>query len=60
MTEEERAARGLVTDPQYGCPQCGEERIDFLAWDEDGVIVTCQSCGNEYDPMTPKELEDQQ
>jgi len=34
------------------CPKCGERRMDSLVWDEDGVLVTCQSCGCEYDPTT--------
>jgi rubredoxin len=31
----------------YGCPQCGEDRVDYLTSD-DGV-VTCESCGAVYD-----------
>lgn len=31
----------------FGCPQCGEDRGDWLAT-EDG-IVTCGTCGKVYD-----------
>ena len=32
------------------CPGCGENRVDWLAWDEDGTVVTCTTCGASYDP----------
>ena len=31
-----------------GCPNCGEQRIDWLAIDEDGETVTCSTCGRHY------------
>jgi transcription elongation factor Elf1 len=33
------------------CPACGERHVDWLAWDDDGETVTCQTCGARYDPM---------
>ena len=32
------------------CPCCGENRMDWLAWDAAGTVVTCTSCGVDYDP----------
>jgi len=32
------------------CPQCGEDRQDWLVWDEDGETVTCGTCGCQYTP----------
>ncbi len=32
------------------CPQCGENRMDYLAWDKDFEQVTCQTCGKVYTP----------
>jgi len=32
------------------CPGCSENRVDWLAWDEDGTVVTCTTCGASYDP----------
>jgi rubredoxin len=34
----------------WACPSCGENRIDYLGWDENGEYVTCASCGAWYDP----------
>jgi len=33
------------------CPVCGETRMDYLAWDDDCEVVTCSSCGAEYNPL---------
>ena len=30
------------------CPDCGERRMDWLAIDEDGETVTCNTCGTRY------------
>jgi uncharacterized metal-binding protein (TIGR02443 family) len=46
--EEDRCTAGSE------CPKCGENRIDHLWWDEDGVYVTCDTCGHTYDP--PQQL----
>lgn len=32
------------------CPTCGENRIDYLAWDDDGEVITCTNCGTKYVP----------
>lgn len=32
------------------CPECGENRVDWLVWDDDCEIVTCTTCGAEYVP----------
>jgi formylmethanofuran dehydrogenase subunit E len=36
--------------PEDQCPRCGERFIDRLVFDENGEIVTCSTCGTEYDP----------
>jgi len=32
------------------CPTCGERRMDWLGWDDDGEYVTCATCGAKYAP----------
>ena len=39
-----------TVSPDNACPGCGENRLDWLAWDEDGTVVTCATCGASYDP----------
>ena len=39
-----------VVSPDNACPGCSENRVDWLAWDEDGTVVTCATCGASYDP----------
>ena len=39
-----------VVTQDNACPGCGENRLDWLAWDEDGTVVTCATCGASYDP----------
>ena len=37
------------------CPECGEDRIDWLVWNnsaDDDETVTCQSCQTVYVPPT--------
>jgi len=46
---EYRAQAGLVA-PTAGCPECGEDRIDVLVWQEDGERVRCDTCGEVYKP----------
>lgn len=36
----------------FGCPQCGNQDMSSLSFNEYGDIVTCTLCGTEYDPMT--------
>lgn len=36
--------------PIFGCPFCGERRMDVLAWNSDCTLVSCP-CGANYDPM---------
>lgn len=51
--EEERCGAGSER------PQCGENRIDHLVWDEEGVEVTCDTCGYVYQPPEhPKILQE--
>ena len=40
--------------PDAVCPNCHEERVDWLVWDEDGETVTCWRCGATYDPSEVK------
>ena len=30
------------------CPKCGENRVDWLVWQDE--LVTCATCGTVYDP----------
>ena len=48
---DERSDEALVGEGSE-CPNCGEDRMDYLTWDEDGEIVTCYTCGTEYVPGT--------
>ena len=34
---------------EWGCPECGERRVDWLIWQDD-TVVRCESCGREYIP----------
>ena len=38
----------LLVHPLGGCPECEEQNIDNLVWDEDGIVVICQTCGKNY------------
>ena len=42
-------AEEYVRDEE-ACPACGEDRMEYLTWIEDGELVECQSCGVIYDP----------
>ena len=33
-----------------GCPQCGEQCLDKLVWQDDGETVRCTTCGKQYTP----------
>ncbi len=39
-----------LVEEVFGCPRCGERRVDWLVWDDDGEQVTCSTCGQVYDP----------
>jgi len=41
-----------MVDEKFACPNCGEQKMDWLIWDEDADTVKCQSCGTVYDPAT--------
>jgi transcription elongation factor Elf1 len=35
----------------FGCPRCGERRVDHLVWlEEDSEHVECQTCCYVYEP----------
>jgi transcription elongation factor Elf1 len=35
----------------FGCPRCGERRVDYLVWlEEDSEHVECQTCCYVYEP----------
>jgi ribosomal protein S27E len=40
----------IKVNPDDRCPECGENRVDYLVWDEDGEYVTCATCGTVYVP----------
>jgi len=42
--------------PEGGACECGEDRVDYLVWDDDCEIVTCTTCGHSYEP--PKGVSD--
>jgi hypothetical protein len=44
--------------PEDACPKCGEDRIDYLVWDDDGTFVTCTTCKAVYVPAVPMTQED--
>lgn len=34
---------------EFGCPECGENNIDFLEFDdEDDETIHCITCGHKY------------
>jgi len=44
-----------VLNQEDACPECGEDRIDWLVWNnsaDDDETVTCQSCQTVYVPPT--------
>jgi len=47
LAEEEGEAH---VAPEVACPACGEDRTDYLVWDDDGVWVQCQTCSKTYSP----------
>ena len=34
----------------FACPCCGERRMDWLGWNKAGTVVSCATCGADYDP----------
>jgi len=49
LAEAMRSRYALVSEEQ-SCPDCYEDRADWLTWDKDGEHVTCASCGRVYTP----------
>lgn len=41
---------GLTLYRRYGCPVCGETRVEFLRENQPDII-DCASCGTVYDPI---------
>jgi len=39
-----------TVDPDDVCPDCHEDRVDLLIWNDDGEYVTCAICGCVYVP----------
>lgn len=53
MTDEE-----LNSDyVDFPCPNCGENRSDFLVWLDD-EFVQCASCGHMYQPGSREQDKD--
>ena len=45
----------VVSNPEDACPDCGEQRIDYLVWNNqtpDDESVTCWTCKTVYVPPT--------
>lgn len=40
----------LTLRREYGCPICGERRVEFLHEGQAGII-DCASCGTVFDPI---------
>ena len=40
---------GDLVRKEWGCPNCGERRQDYLVWNDD-ELVECASCHTIYDP----------
>jgi predicted RNA-binding Zn-ribbon protein involved in translation (DUF1610 family) len=38
--------------PRHACPGCGEDRLDWLVWQDDEQ-VRCSTCGTVYEPGEP-------
>ena len=52
--DEKTIREAMATSPDTveehnACPACGEQRMDYLQWD-DADYVTCGTCGCVYDP----------
>ena len=39
-----------LVECMFGCPRCGEHRVDWLVWIDDAQ-VECSSCGTVYEPQ---------
>lgn len=52
--EKNLVATELV-DRRFACPHCGEQRMDWLVWDSEGVEVDCETCGMAYEPHVDQE-----
>jgi len=37
-------------DKSSECPNCGEDRVDYLVWQDD-EIVQCTACKHTYNPL---------
>lgn len=54
------ATCGHEYTPLYACQKCGERAISLLSWDESGNFVTCERCGNTYQPFADgKEVDEE-
>ena len=42
--DDDRVAQGSA------CPNCFEDRVDWLVWTDGGETVICASCGIAYNP----------
>ena len=40
----------VLVRADWGCPECGERRMDWLPWINDGEAVQCSRCGTVYAP----------
>ena len=51
-TEDEIEAamfEDTLVSPDDSCT-CGERRMDWLVWDDDGINVKCSTCGEVFRP----------
>jgi transcription elongation factor Elf1 len=43
---------------EWGCPHCGERRIDYLSAPDDDEVVRCETCRRKYTiQLSPIEVE---
>jgi hypothetical protein len=49
--QEYHPAEGDLVEECFGCPRCGERRMDYLHWVPPYMEeVECQTCGQIYEP----------
>lgn len=50
MNTQNNLVQDELVDECFGCPQCGERRVDLLLWMDD-ENVECDNCHHEYNPL---------
>ena len=50
IDHDTRHMEGDEVDEDFSCPECGERRVDWLVWNDEGTAVTCATCNTVYVP----------